>query len=94
MSKPTNIRRNMVLRELSVKFLPNGKRAIFSIKYVDAKGKLRYIPQAFATGLPWSLIENRQQGIQPCDCRANPEGHILPVGIDAILMYNGMEVDL
>lgn len=94
MNKPTQIRRNMVLKEMAVKWLPNGKRAIFSIKYVDNKGKLRYIPQAFATGLPWNLIMNRQQGIQPCDCKANPEGHILPVGIDSILRYNDMEVIL
>lgn len=84
----------MVLREMNIKWFPNGRRAIFSIKFVDKSGKLRYIPQAFATGLPWNLRENRQQGIQPCDCNANPEGHILPVGIDAITMYNDMEVML
>ena len=94
MKKPTTIRRNMVLRELGLKWLPNGKRAIFSIKYVEKSGKLRYVPQAFATGLHYSLIKKRQQGIQPCDCLANIEGHILPISIDAILMYNNMEVIL
>ncbi len=94
MAKPTHIRRNLVLKELDIRFLPNGKRSIFSIKYVDKSGKIRFIPQAFCRGLPYDVKENRQRGIQPCDCKGNPEGHLYPVGIDAIIMYNSMEVIL
>lgn len=83
-----------MLKQMNIKFLPNGKRQIFSIKFIDAKGKLHYFPQAFATGLRYSLRQYRQQGIHPCDCKGNPEFHIYPVSIDAIVMYNNLEVIL
>lgn len=94
MRKATEIRRNMMLKELDIRWLPNGQRNIFSIKYVDKSGKLRYIPQAYARGLPYNLKDARQRGIQPCDCKGNAEGHVYPAGIDVIVMFNGMEVML
>ncbi|GAB6122286.1 hypothetical protein [Dysgonomonas termitidis] len=94
MNKPTHIRRNLMLKELDIRWLPNGKRNIFSIKYVDKSGKLRYIPQAYVRGLPYNVQDARQRGIQPCDCEGNAEGHVYPAGIDMIVMYNNMEVIL
>ena len=94
MKKATEIRRNMMLKELDIRWLPNGKRNTFSIKYVDKSGKLRYIPQAYVRGLPYNVKDARQRGIQPCDCGGNAEGHVYPAGIDVIVMFNGMEVML
>lgn len=94
MKRPTEIRRNMVLKEMDIRWLPNGNRNIFSIKFVDKKGKLRFIPQAYMRGLRYNVKDARQRGIQPCDCKGNAEGHVYPIGIDRIIMYNGMEVIL
>jgi len=84
----------MVLKELDIRWLPNGNRNIFSMKYVKKSGEIRFIPQAYACGLPYDMRSNRQRGLQPCDCGGNKEGHVLPVGIDRIIMYNNMEVIL
>ncbi|MDR0830039.1 MAG: hypothetical protein LBN95_08015 [Prevotellaceae bacterium] len=96
MQKVTHIRRNLMLKEMSIRWLPNGKRNIFSIKFVDKEGKLRFFPQVFATGLSYSVKDSRQRGVQPCDCKGNPDPntHIYPVGIDRIVKFNNMEVIL
>jgi hypothetical protein len=94
MEKATHIRRNMVLKEMDIRWFPNGKRNIYSIKFVDKLGKVRFIPQCFTRGLPYNVRDARQRGIQPCNCKGEPEGHVYPVGIDAMIMYNNMEVIL
>jgi hypothetical protein len=94
MNKPTHISRNIMLKEMDIRWLPDGRRNIISIKYVDKSGKLRFIPQAYVCGLPYNVKKNRQRGIQPCDCKGYPEGHVYPVCIDLVTMYNKMEVVL
>lgn len=94
MERPTHIRRNLMLKEIDIRFFPNGKRNIYSIKFVDKAGKIRFIPQCYTRGLPYNVKDARQRGIQPCNCLGEPEGHLYPVGIDAVLMYNNMEVIL
>lgn len=89
-----HIRRNMMLKEIDIKWLPGGVRNIFSIKFVTKKGELHYFPNAYATGLRYSVKDARQRGIQECDERGKLIGHVYPVGIDAILMFNQMEVIL
>jgi hypothetical protein len=83
-----------MLKEMDIRWLPTGRRNIYSIKFVEKSGKIRFIPQAYTRGLRYDVRDARQRGIQPCDCRGNPEGHLYPVGIDAIVMYNNMEVIL
>lgn len=41
-----------------------------------------------------NMKENQLRGVQPCDCKGNPEGHPYPVNIDLILEYNRMKVIL
>ena len=95
MQKPTHIRRNLMLKELDIKWLPPGnKRHTFSIKYVDKNGYLYFIPRAYACGLRMNMKANRMRGIQPCCDTDIPEGHPIPVGIDRIVQYNQMEVIL
>ena len=84
----------MMLKEIDIKWLPGGVRNIFSIKFVTKSGQLHYFPHAYATGLTYSLKDSRQRGIQECDERGNKIGHIYPVGIDAIILFNNMEVIL
>lgn len=87
------IRRNQVLDELDIRMLPDGRKRIFSIKFVTAEGKLVFFPQAYACGA--GRMNNKQyrvRGIQPCDCKGNPELHVYPVRIDNIIAYNGKRV--
>ena len=94
MARPTYIRRNMVLKEFDIKWLPNGRRRLFSIKFVDKKGQVRFFPIACCRGLRYDMSEHRQRAIQPCDEKGEPIDHVYPVGIDAITQYNQMEVIL
>lgn len=87
------IRRSLVLDELDIRTNPDGTKRIFSIKFVTAKGKLIFVPQAFACGA--GKMNNKQyrvRGIQPCDCSGNPESHVYPVRIDNIISYNAKRV--
>ena len=73
-STPSPIRRSQVLDELDVRFRPDGRRRIFSIKFVTQEGKLIFFPQAYACGA--GRMNNklfRVRGIQACDCKGNPE---------------------
>jgi hypothetical protein len=92
--KATRIRRNLMLKEMDIRYLPNGRRHIYSVKFVDKSGKVRFIPQGYTRGLPYNVKDARQRGVQPCDCSGYPMYHVYPVGIDFILMYNNMEVIL
>lgn len=85
----------MVLKLLSVRETPDGKPHIFSIKFCDKKGTLRFFPSAISCGAgKMDNYENRMRGVQPCCAQGNPEGHVYPVGIDRIVEFNGMRVVL
>lgn len=87
--------RSQMLDELDVRYRPDGRRRIFSIKFVTAGGKLIFFPQAYACGA--GRMNNkvfRVRGIQACDCLGNPERgiHVYPVRIFNIIQYNGHPV--
>lgn len=87
------ILRNDMLQELDIRTLPDGRKRIFSIKFVTSEGKLVFFPQAYACGA--GRMNNkayRVRGIQPCDCKGNPELHVYPVNINSIIAYNGKQV--
>lgn len=87
------IKRNQMLDELDVRTNPDGSKRIFSIKFVTAEGKLVFVPQAYACGA--GKMDNKRyrlRGIQPCDCKGNPELHVFPVRIDNITFYNAKRV--
>ena len=80
------IRRNLALADMDIRTDEDGKKRIFSIKFVSNEGKLYYIPQAYACGAgKMNHKEFQIRGVQPCDCKGNPEGHPYPVNIDIIL---------
>lgn len=89
------ITRKQVLDELDIRFLPDGRRRIFAIKFVTKEGKLLFFPQAYSCGAGrMDMSAERMRGIQPCDCKGNPEMHIYPVNINSIVGYNGRKVVL
>lgn len=94
MAKPSKIRRNLMLKQMDIKWLPNEKKVLFSIKFIEKSGKLLFFPFACSRGLRYNMAEARQRGIQPCDEKGNTIDHVYPVGIDAIILYNQMEVIL
>jgi hypothetical protein len=84
-----------MLKDLDIRLTPENTHRIFSIKFVSGEGKLYFIPQAYCRGAGrMNMKEFRFRGIQPCDCKGNPEGHVYPVSIDNILEYNRLKVIL
>ena len=83
-----------MLDELDVRTLPDGKRRIFSMKFVTKEGKVHYFPQVYITGVRnHDMKRMRYRGVQPCDCKGNPEMHVYPVKITNILELNGHAID-
>jgi hypothetical protein len=71
-----------------------GKKRIHSIKFFTDSGKLYYFPQVTFQGAGrFNNKEFKRRGVQPCDCKANPEGHPYPVKITNILQIDGYRVD-
>ena len=89
-----NIRRADVLREYDIKETPQGRRVVFSIKFVTRSGELVFLPRAIASGLPWNVAENRQRGVMPVDQSGEKTSHVYPVRIDNIIEWNGKRVSL
>lgn len=83
-----------MLAELDIRNDNWGNKKIFSCKFVDTEGKLYYVPQAYACGCGrMNMKAMRYRGVQPCDCKANPEGHVIPVKITNFIEYNGYKID-
>ena len=94
-AKPTQIRRNLALDEMDIRWWPDGSRNVFSVKFVTKTGEIRYFPHAYSSGA--GRMNNRLhrvKGIVPCDSHGNAIGHPYPVNIDALLMYNNMKIIL
>ncbi len=89
----TTITQREMLQLLDVRYHPNGKPMIYSVKFVQLDGKLRFFPQAIVCGA--GKMHNkayRMRGFQPCDCKGFPEDHVYPVRINNILEFNGRRV--
>lgn len=82
-----------MLQLIDVRSHPDGRPMIYSVKFVQKDGKLRFFPQAIICGA--GRMNNkayRVRGFQPCDCKGFPEGHVYPVNIDKILEFCGRRV--
>jgi len=86
------IRRNLVLKQYEAKETPEGKQTVFSIKFVKKDGELVFVPMAVAAGLKMNMKENRMRGILPVDSSGTAIGHVTPVHIDGIIMWNDSKV--
>lgn len=89
-----SIRRNVALREYDIKETPGGKQIIFSIKFIKKNGEIVFLPKAVATGLPYSLKDNRLRGVIAVDNQGDKIGHVYPVNIDLIIEWNGKKIIL
>ena len=94
MAEIQTIRRNLALKEYEAKETPNGKQISFSIKFVNKKGELIFIPKAVAAGLRFNMKENRIRGVLPVDSDNNASGHVTPVHIDGIIEWNGKKIKM
>lgn len=91
----TTIRRRTVLQELDIKEDPRtGAQIVFSIQFDKKNGERVFFPRAVSCGLNMDLSANRMRGILPIDKYGNAIGHPVPVGIDRIIRFNGLEVAL
>lgn len=89
------IKRNLMLKLLSIRETPDGKPHIFSVKFWDKNGVIRFFPSAVSCGAgKMDNYRNRMRGVQPCCASGNPEGHPYPVSIDRFFEFNGMRVVL
>jgi hypothetical protein len=83
-----------MLADLDIRTDRYGHRRVFSVKLVTTTGKLYYLPQAYSCGCKgMDMKACRFRGVQPCDCKSNPEGHVIPVKITNIIEYNGHKID-
>ena len=94
MAEIQTIRRNLALKEYEIKETPDGKQAVFSIRFVKKNGELVFIPRAVAAGLQFNGKDNRMRGILPVDGDNNSSGHVTPVHIDGIIEWNGKKIRL
>lgn len=91
--KKDPITRQQMLQMLDIRTTPEGRPIVYSAKFVEVSGKLRFFPQCTVCGAGrMNMKQNRVRGLQPCDCKGNPEGHVYPVRIDNILEFNGRKV--
>jgi hypothetical protein len=98
MKKKEDIKKIMdartMLADMDIRTDKYGHRRMFSVKLITTKGKLYFLPQAYACGVAnMDMKKYRYRGVQPCDCKANPEGHLIPVKITNIIEYNGYKID-
>ena len=92
MDKKT-ITRSEMLADMDIRTLPDGRRRVVSVKYVEQGGKLRFFPQCTIGGA--GRMDNKKwrvRGITPCDCKGQPEDHVHPVRIFNVVEYNGRKV--
>lgn len=90
----SSIRRNEALREYDIKETPSGKQITFSIKFLKKNGEVVFLSKAAASGLPYSLKDNRMRGVVAIDSAGNKIGHVYPVNIDLILEWNGKQISM
>lgn len=89
------IRRRTVLQEMDVKRVPGtDEQVVFSIEFDRKDGVRVFYPRAVNCGLKMDIKANRVRGVLQVDRFGDKMGHPVPVGIDRIVRFNGMEVVL
>jgi hypothetical protein len=94
MQQIQTIRRNLALKEYEIKETPAGKQVTFSIKFVNKKGEIIFIPRAVAAGLRFNMKENRMRGVLAVDANNDAIGHVTPVHIDGIIEWNSKKIKM
>ena len=88
------IRRHEALSDMEIHEDNQGKKHIFSIRFVNKSGEVVYLPYAFSSGLKADMKKSRLRGATPCSPTGISTGHVTPVSIDNIIEYNHQTVIL
>ena len=64
------------------------------VQFYNSLGEVVTMSYAYTTGLRADLKSNRLRGVQQCDASGNKIGHVVPVCIDNIRMFNNQKVVL
>jgi hypothetical protein len=86
------IKRADALRQMETRETTQGKPNYFSIQFYKKDGELVSLNHAKVTGLRANMTANRLRGVQAIDADGNPIGHIYPVSIDNIRIFNSQQV--
>ena len=87
-----SIKRREVLIEMENKETRGLNINTFSIQFYIKNGELVSFIRAKSAGLRADMTKNRQRGVQAVDSKGNNIGHIYPVCIDNIRIFNGKRV--
>lgn len=88
------IRRVDAVREMELREDKYGKRVIYSIQFYNKLGELVSFSHAYTCGLKANMKKERLRGVQQCDSAGNKIGHVHPVSIDNIRMFQNQMVVL
>lgn len=94
MENDKKIRRVDAVRQMEVREDQYGKRVLFSIQFYNKDGEVVTMSHAFCAGLKANMKKERLRGVQQCDAAGNKIGHVVPVSIDNIRMFNNQIVVL
>ena len=88
------MRRVDALNQMEVREDQYGHRVLYSIQFYNKRGEIVSMSHAYTCGLRADMKSNRLRGVQQCDEHGNPIGHVVPVSIDNIRMFNGKVIVL
>ena len=83
-----------VLAEMETRETADGRPRYYSIQFYKKNGELVTLTRARSCGLRMNMTDNRTRGVQQVDDQGNAVGHIYPVCIDNIRMFNNMRVKI
>lgn len=64
------------------------KRVLYSLQFYKKNGEVVTMSHAYTTGLRANMKKERLRGVQQCDAAGNKIGHVVPVSIDNLRMFN------
>lgn len=70
----------------------SGSQSYFSIQFYKNNGELVSLQRARTCGLKMNMKDHRKRGVQMVDDHGNAVGHIYPVCIDNIRLFNNIRV--
>jgi hypothetical protein len=87
-----SIKRRDAIAEMDHEESRSHKTKYFSIQFYKFNGELVQLIRAKKTGLRANMNKERLRGVQAVDSNGNNMGHIYPVCIDNIRVFNGKKV--
>lgn len=88
------IKRTDVLSEMEIHETSSSGRKYFSIQFYKSDGELVTLTRAKSCGLRMNMKSARKRSVQQVDDFGNAVGHIYPVSIDNIRMFNNQIVKI